>query len=90
MERRSRRKRPTNWLLPDVLAAEGQAGTSDEVRFRHTRSLRVSNNDAKARYGRLDVVVANAVVDAHAPLAKITEEQFDTMLRTNLKQAGCR
>jgi NAD(P)-dependent dehydrogenase (short-subunit alcohol dehydrogenase family) len=41
--------------------------------------------DVKARHGRLDVVVANAVVDAHAPLAKITEEQFDTMIGTNLK-----
>ena len=41
--------------------------------------------DVKAQYGRLDVVVANAVVDAHAPLAKITEEQFDTMIGTNLK-----
>ena len=41
--------------------------------------------DVKARYGRLDVVVANAVVDAHAPLARITEQQFDTMIGTNLK-----
>jgi NAD(P)-dependent dehydrogenase (short-subunit alcohol dehydrogenase family) len=29
--------------------------------------------------------VANAVVDAHVPLAKITGEQFDTMIGTNLK-----
>jgi NAD(P)-dependent dehydrogenase (short-subunit alcohol dehydrogenase family) len=29
--------------------------------------------------------VANAVVDDHAPLGKITEEQFDKMIGTNLK-----
>jgi len=29
--------------------------------------------DVKARHGRLDVVIANAVVDAHAPLAKIIQ-----------------
>jgi len=41
--------------------------------------------DVKARHGRLDAVVANAVADDHAPLGKITEEQFDTMIGTNLK-----
>jgi NAD(P)-dependent dehydrogenase (short-subunit alcohol dehydrogenase family) len=39
----------------------------------------------KARHGRLDAVVANAVVNDHAPLGKITEEQFDKMIGTNLK-----
>ena len=29
--------------------------------------------DVKARHTRLDVLVANAMVDAHAPLGKITE-----------------
>ena len=41
--------------------------------------------DVKARQGRLDALVANAVVDDHAPLGKITEEQFDKMIGTNLK-----
>ena len=41
--------------------------------------------DVKARLGRLDTLVANAVVDDHAPLGKITEEQFDRMIGTNLK-----
>jgi NAD(P)-dependent dehydrogenase (short-subunit alcohol dehydrogenase family) len=39
----------------------------------------------KARHGRLDTVVANAVADEHAPLGKITEEQFDKMVGVNLK-----
>ena len=41
--------------------------------------------DVKARHGRLDAVVTNAVADDHAPLGKITEEQFDKMIGTNLK-----
>ena len=30
-------------------------------------------------------MLANAVVDDHAPLGKITEAQFDKMIGTNLK-----
>ena len=41
--------------------------------------------DVKSKYGRLDTVIANAVTDQHAPLGKITEEQFDKMMDTNLK-----
>lgn len=39
----------------------------------------------KADHGRLDAVIANAVADEHAPLGKITEEQFDKMVGVNLK-----
>ena len=35
--------------------------------------------------GRLDVVVANAGVGDNAPLGKVTEEQFDKVIGTNLK-----
>ena len=42
--------------------------------------------EVKSRHGRLDAVVANAAIaDDHAPLGKITEEQFDRMIGTNLK-----
>ncbi|MFI6284589.1 SDR family NAD(P)-dependent oxidoreductase [Streptomyces sp. NPDC051018] len=39
----------------------------------------------KDRYGRLDTVVANAGVGAHAPLGAITEEQFDRTFGVNAK-----
>lgn len=39
----------------------------------------------KAEHGRLDAVIANAVADEHAPLGRITEEQFDKMVGVNLK-----
>jgi NAD(P)-dependent dehydrogenase (short-subunit alcohol dehydrogenase family) len=41
--------------------------------------------DTKAKYGHLDCIIANAVRDEHAPLGKITEDQFDKMMNTNLK-----
>jgi NAD(P)-dependent dehydrogenase (short-subunit alcohol dehydrogenase family) len=36
-------------------------------------------------HGRLDIVVANAGVGDNAPLGKITEDQFDKIIGTNLK-----
>src|SRR5439155_1754302 len=46
---------------------------------------RILFNDVKARHGRLDTVILNAVKDEHAPLGKITEAQFDQMVGINLK-----
>lgn len=37
------------------------------------------------RYGRVDAVVANAGIGAHAPLGAITEEQFDHTFDVNAK-----
>lgn len=37
------------------------------------------------RFGRLDIVVANAAVGANAPLGEITEDQFEKVIGTNLK-----
>jgi NAD(P)-dependent dehydrogenase (short-subunit alcohol dehydrogenase family) len=39
----------------------------------------------RAEHGRLDIFVANAGVGEHAPLGKITEEQFDKVVATNFK-----
>jgi len=41
--------------------------------------------NVKAKHGRLDTIIANAVQDEHAPLGKITEAQFDKMVGVNLK-----
>ncbi|WP_037908448.1 SDR family NAD(P)-dependent oxidoreductase [Actinacidiphila yeochonensis] len=38
-----------------------------------------------ARHGRLDTVVANAGIGAHAPLEAITEEEFDRTFDVNVK-----
>jgi NAD(P)-dependent dehydrogenase (short-subunit alcohol dehydrogenase family) len=39
----------------------------------------------KSKHGRLDVVVADAGVGDNAPLGKISEQQFDKIIGTNLK-----
>ena len=41
--------------------------------------------EVQSRHGRLDAVVANAGLGDHAPLATITEEQFDRTYDTNVK-----
>jgi NAD(P)-dependent dehydrogenase (short-subunit alcohol dehydrogenase family) len=41
--------------------------------------------EVKARFGRLDVLVANAGGGQHAPLGQITEAQFDQQFATNVK-----
>lgn len=39
----------------------------------------------KQDYGRLDTILANAAMGEHAPIASITEKQFDSMVDTNFK-----
>jgi NAD(P)-dependent dehydrogenase (short-subunit alcohol dehydrogenase family) len=41
--------------------------------------------EVKARFSRLDVLVANAGGGQHAPLGQITEAQFDQQFATNVK-----
>ena len=71
--------------LDEAVAAIGPKASGVQADAGSPTAMHALLNDVKARHGRLDVVIANAVVDAHAPLAKITEEQFDTMIGTNLK-----
>jgi NAD(P)-dependent dehydrogenase (short-subunit alcohol dehydrogenase family) len=42
---------------------------------------------AVARFGRLDCMVANAAVQAEIPFLDLTEEEFDRVIRVNLKGA---
>ena len=39
----------------------------------------------RERFGRIDVVVNNAAIDVTAPVDEITTEQWDRVLRTNLR-----
>ncbi|MFF0063157.1 SDR family NAD(P)-dependent oxidoreductase [Streptomyces sp. NPDC005279] len=48
-------------------------------------SMEMMYREVKTRYGRLDAVVANAGIGAHAPLGSITEEQFDRTFDVNAK-----
>jgi len=71
--------------LDEAVATLGKSASGVRADAGSPAAMDAMLKDVKARYGRLDVIIANAVIDAHAPLAKIREEQFDTMIATNLK-----
>jgi len=52
-------------------------GSDDDI---HEAMKRVHD-----RFGRIDVVVNNAAIDITAPIDEITPEQWDRVLRTNLR-----
>ncbi|MGW4351922.1 SDR family NAD(P)-dependent oxidoreductase [Nocardia sp. NPDC004582] len=47
--------------------------------------MEAAYREIESRYGRVDIVVANAGIGAHAPLGQITEEQFDRTFGVNAK-----
>lgn len=66
-------------LGPAALAVPTDVGDSGDVR----RLV----DEAVARFGRLDCMVANAAVQAEIPFLDLTEEEFDRVIRVNLKGA---
>lgn len=48
-------------------------------------SLALLYETVKNRFGRIDILVANAGGGSHAPLGQITEEQVDRQFSTNVK-----
>ena len=79
-----------DWLADDVkaeaaalgssaLAVPTDVGDAGEVRRLVERTVE--------RFGRLDCMVANAAVQAEIPFLDLTEEEFDRVIRVNLKGA---
>jgi NAD(P)-dependent dehydrogenase (short-subunit alcohol dehydrogenase family) len=63
----------------DAFAVKADVGIAPEV-----RAMIV---DVVSRFGRLDILVNNAGVQTWTPLLDVTEEEWDFVIRTNLK--GC-
>ncbi len=63
----------------DAFAVQADVGTGAEVR----RMIA----DVVARFGRLDILVNNAGVQTWTPFLDVTEEEWDFVIRTNLR--GC-
>ena len=63
----------------DALAVAGDVGLGADVRQMIAA--------VAARFGRLDVLVNNAGVQTWTPLLEVTEDEWDLVIRTNLK--GC-
>jgi NAD(P)-dependent dehydrogenase (short-subunit alcohol dehydrogenase family) len=64
-------------LGPDAAAVPADVGEAAQVRDLVAETAR--------RFGRLDVMVANAAVQAEIPFLDLTEEEFDRVIRVNLK-----
>jgi NAD(P)-dependent dehydrogenase (short-subunit alcohol dehydrogenase family) len=62
-----------------ALAVPTDVGDAGEVRRLITRTVE--------RFGQLDCMVANAAVQAEIPFLDLTEEEFDRVIRVNLKGA---
>jgi NAD(P)-dependent dehydrogenase (short-subunit alcohol dehydrogenase family) len=62
-----------------ALAVPADVGDAGEVRRLVARTLE--------RFGRLDCMVSNAAVQAEIPFLDLTEEEFDRVIRVNLKGA---
>jgi NAD(P)-dependent dehydrogenase (short-subunit alcohol dehydrogenase family) len=62
-----------------ALAVPTDVGDAGEVRRLVSRTAE--------RFGRLDCMVANAAVQAEIPFLDLTEEEFDRVIRVNLKGA---
>ncbi len=62
-----------------AFAVPADVGDAAEVRRLVSRTVE--------RFGRLDCMVANAAVQAEIPFLDLTEEEFDRVIRVNLKGA---
>jgi NAD(P)-dependent dehydrogenase (short-subunit alcohol dehydrogenase family) len=66
-------------LGPAAVAVPTDVGDAGQVRRLVARTVE--------RFGRLDCMVANAAVQAEIPFLDLTEEEFDRVIRVNLKGA---
>jgi NAD(P)-dependent dehydrogenase (short-subunit alcohol dehydrogenase family) len=71
--------------LDEAAAAIGTAVTTVACDVTVTADQERLFDHIAARYGRLDVLVANAGAAEHAPLAEITETHFDRMFALNVR-----
>jgi NAD(P)-dependent dehydrogenase (short-subunit alcohol dehydrogenase family) len=63
----------------ESFAVAGDVGVGADVRFMLDETI--------ARFGRLDILVNNAGTQTWTPFLEVTEEEWDVVIRTNLK--GC-
>jgi len=72
-------------VLADTVEQLGEKATGIATDVTKLSSLQSMFVDVKQKYGRIDILVANAGGGLHAALGKITEEQIDSQFSTNVK-----
>ncbi|OKI30154.1 SDR family oxidoreductase [Streptomyces sp. CB03911] len=71
--------------LDEAVAAIGPKCSGVVADVSKLADMEAAYAEVVARHGRLDAVVANAGIGAHAPLHRITEEEFDRTFAVNVK-----
>lgn len=69
------------------IEAIGRRGLACPVDIGDTQATRTMISQAVAVFGRLDILVNNAGVNSVAPFLKMTEEDWDRVMRVNLRGA---
>ncbi len=69
----------------DAVSRIGENCIGIETDVSNIQAMKSLLEKVKLDHGRLDIIVANAAVGEHAPIASITEKQFDIMVHTNFK-----
>lgn len=70
-----------------LAAATGAAVAFDGADLRHVDQIERMMADAAARFGRVDIVVNNAVVRNFSPIEAMTADQWNSSLAVNLSAA---
>ncbi|MFD9663584.1 SDR family NAD(P)-dependent oxidoreductase [Rhodococcus sp. NPDC059968] len=71
--------------IDEAVAEIGSAGSGIRADVSSLEDMDAMYQEVMVRHGRLDAVVANAAIGAHAPLGSITVDQFDRTFDTNVK-----
>lgn len=71
--------------LDTAVAAIGGSTVGVAADVGQASSLKALYAQVRERFGRIDVLIANAGGGVHAPLGKITEDQIDQQFSTNVK-----
>ncbi|CAM3737146.1 SDR family NAD(P)-dependent oxidoreductase [Bordetella tumulicola] len=72
-------------VLNDAIALLGDGAVGIVADVSQASSLEALYADVQGRFGRIDVLIANAGGGVHAPLGQITEAQIDEQFSTNVK-----
>jgi NAD(P)-dependent dehydrogenase (short-subunit alcohol dehydrogenase family) len=79
-----RRKESGASLVKDI-AAMGRRALALQMDMERLSEIRSAVAEAHAHFGRIDVLVNNAGVSPEAPAVEVPEDDFDYMVRVNLK-----
>jgi len=79
------RDQPTAQATADALKADGGKAIAVKADLAQDKQAREAIDAAVQAFGRLDVLVNNAAVDYTLPIDELTLEQWDQVMRVNLR-----